>query len=155
MPLDITHVMEDIPISNEQLQPEGKVDNSKYNDAIICTPLTQLLTTEVFDILEESALKSRGTVLNNDTDEDNAEDEKLQTRRRTKRCVKFTDKLRSPNFTRVVDPSSGLKSIEARVSGMVFSGIGNEGYVCHCLTFSRIKNDLPNSSFYAFQGFVI
>ncbi|KAL4582598.1 hypothetical protein LXL04_007152 [Taraxacum kok-saghyz] len=138
MPLDITHVtedipisneqlqLEDIPISNEQLQPEGNVDNSEYNDPIISTPLTQLLTTEVFDILEESALKSRGTVVNNDTDEDNAEDEKLQTHRRTKRCVKFTDKLRSPNFNRVVDPSSGLKSIEARVLGMVFAGIGNE-----------------------------
>ncbi|KAL4579767.1 hypothetical protein LXL04_015932 [Taraxacum kok-saghyz] len=132
IPLDITHVMEDIPISNEQLQPadiEGKVDNSEYNDALICTPLTQLLTTEVFDILEESALKSRRTFVNNDTDENNADDEKLQTRRRSKRCVKFTDKLRSPNFNRVVDPSSSLKSIEARVSGMVFAGIGNEWYI--------------------------
>ncbi|KAL4577875.1 hypothetical protein LXL04_013990 [Taraxacum kok-saghyz] len=142
MPLHITDVMEDIPISNEQLQPEdipisneqpkpeeklNEQPQPEYNDALICTPLTQLLTTEVFDILEESALKSRGTLVINDTDEDNAEDEKLQTRRRTKRCVKFTDKLRSPNFNRVVDPSSGLKSIEARVSGMVFSGIGKEG----------------------------
>ncbi|KAL4580449.1 hypothetical protein LXL04_016641 [Taraxacum kok-saghyz] len=98
--------MEDIPVTNEQHQAgdiEGQVDNSDYNDALI--------------------------FLNNDTDEDNAEEEKLQTRRRSKRCVKFTDKLRSPNFNRVVDPSSGLKSSEARVSGMVFAGIGNEWYL--------------------------
>ena len=61
IPLDITHVMQDTPISNEHLHQgdiEGNLDNSAYNDALICTPLTQLLTIEVFDILEESALKT-------------------------------------------------------------------------------------------------
>ncbi|KAL4569140.1 hypothetical protein LXL04_024771 [Taraxacum kok-saghyz] len=143
MPLDITHVIQDIPNTDPHHEPQqtpgnldnahpepqeiaANVDNSEFSDALICTPLTQLLSTEVFDILEESALKSRGIIVTHDMDEDNDIDENVQARRRSKRCVKLTDKLRSPNFTRVLDPSSGLKSIEARVSGMVFAGIGNE-----------------------------
>ncbi|KAL4556702.1 hypothetical protein LXL04_034859 [Taraxacum kok-saghyz] len=143
MPLDIRHVMQDIENTNAHPEPQGiagyvdnahpepqeiagDVDNSEFDGALICTPLTQLLSTEVFDILEESALKTRGIIKDHDMDEDNAMDEKLQARRRSKRCVKLTDKLRSPNFNRVIDPSSGLKSIEARVSGMVFAGIGDE-----------------------------
>ncbi|KAL4555483.1 hypothetical protein LXL04_038103 [Taraxacum kok-saghyz] len=45
---------------------------------------------------------------------------------KVKKSVKVTDKLRSPNFIRVIDLHSGIKTIDGRVSGMIFAGIGNE-----------------------------
>ncbi|KAL4580260.1 hypothetical protein LXL04_016446 [Taraxacum kok-saghyz] len=129
IPTDITRGMHHTPNNNqhpEQDDSKGNVENAGYNDAIVCTPLTQLLTTEVFDMLEESSLKSRGIQLMNEFDEDTNQDVHSPLCRHSKRYINLTDKLRSPMFVRIIDPNSGLKSIEARVSGMIFAGIGNE-----------------------------
>ncbi|KAL4580259.1 hypothetical protein LXL04_016445 [Taraxacum kok-saghyz] len=124
---------------------KGNAENAGYNNAIVCTPLTQLLTTELFDMLEESALKSRGIQLKNDSDEDTNQDVHSPPRRRSKRCINLTDKLRSLNFVRIIDPNSGLKSIEERVSGMIFAGIGNECILNH--EEQRINKDSPSRLF--------
>ncbi|KAL4573403.1 hypothetical protein LXL04_020206 [Taraxacum kok-saghyz] len=136
---DITRGMHHTPNQNQHHKRDdnkGNVENAEYNDALICTPLTQLLTTK------ESALKSPGIQLNYDSDEDTTKDVRSPPCRRSKRCVNLTDQFRSPNFIRVIDPNSGLKSIEARVSGMIFAGIGNECYITKSHSFQ-------------FQGFVI
>ncbi|KAL4581991.1 hypothetical protein LXL04_006528 [Taraxacum kok-saghyz] len=74
---------------------------------------------------KKSALLSRGIQVQNEADEDTNQDVHSPPRRRSKRYINLTDKLRSPNFIRVIDPNSGLKSIESRVSGMIFAGIGD------------------------------
>ena len=90
--------MQHTPNNNQhpkQDDNKGNIENAEYNDALICTPSTQLLTTEVFDTLEESALKSRGIQMNYESDEDTTKDVRSPPCRCSKRCVNLTDKLRS------------------------------------------------------------
>ncbi|KAL4561406.1 hypothetical protein LXL04_033572 [Taraxacum kok-saghyz] len=126
IPTDSTRGMHHTPNNNQHPEPDDNnrnAENAEYIDEMVCTPLTQLLTTDVFDVLKESALLSRGIQVQNEADEDTNQDVHSPPRRRSKRYINLTDKLRSPNFIRMIDPNSGLKAIKSRVSGMIFAGI--------------------------------
>ncbi|CAH1413036.1 unnamed protein product [Lactuca virosa] len=141
--------------TEDQMADEPLID-------VVCTPFTQILNADAFDMMLESAFAT-STRLSTPSDhvEPNIKIDDVNAvpvtivaprrtsrlvvspvtivaPRRTRRLVQLTEKLRSPYFNRVVDPNKVLRPIEERVSGWIFAGLDEEWDLVFESTFGDI-----------------
>nr|KAJ0207016.1 hypothetical protein LSAT_V11C500264850 [Lactuca sativa] len=137
---------------------------------VVCTPFTQILNADAFDMMLESAFATSTSLStpsdhvepNIKIDDVNAVPVTIVAPRRTsrlvvspvtvvaprrkRRLVQLTEKLRSPYFNSFVDPNKVLKPIEERVSGWIFAGLDEEWFVDrmneHIEKFKQCTSDL-------------
>ncbi|CAI9277400.1 unnamed protein product [Lactuca saligna] len=126
-------------IKNDQFQESTMVGDDDAVVDVVCTPFTQILNEDTFDMLLESALatsirhSSHQSLTHSDQREPNIKNDDVNTvpvtivaPRRSRRLVQLTDKLRSPHYRRAVDPNQPIRSIEERVSGWICAGLEDE-----------------------------
>lgn len=129
-------------IKDDQFQESTMVGDDDAVADVVCTPFTQILNEDTFDMLLESALatsirhSSHHRLTHSDQREPNIKNDDVNTvpvtivaPRRSRRLVQLTDKIRSPHYRRAVDPKQPIKSIEERVSGWIFAGLEDEWYI--------------------------
>nr|KAJ0224663.1 hypothetical protein LSAT_V11C100013050 [Lactuca sativa] len=127
-------------IKDDQFQESTMVGDDDAVDDVVCTPFTQILNEDNFDMLLESTLatsirhSSHQSLTHSDQHEPNIKNDDVNpvpativAPRRSRRLVQLTDKIRSPHYRRAVDPKQPIKSIEERVDLVFETMFGDSG----------------------------